>query len=364
MDASTGTGPLSRLQALRQRLAADRIEALVVSKRENVRYLSGFTGTSGALRITAEEAVLMTDSRYTEQAGAEAPGFDVETCSGAPALLATLRTPMLRVGFEAGAVGYELWHRMRGAVEDKRGGVLIPCTGLVEILRARKDATEIALIERAARIAASALEAIRPLAVPGAVERDLGLEIEFHMRRAGAESAAFDLIVASGPRAALPHGRASGRRLQAGEFVVFDIGARYEGYHSDMTRTLFIGRPGPRERALYDTVFAAQDRAIGAIRPGVTGQVVDEAARSVIGAAGHGERFGHGTGHGGGLEVHESPRIGSASADVLEAGMVVTVEPGVYLPGECGLRSEDMALVETTGCRMLTPRPASTWWQE
>ena len=369
MDTPAGTGPRPRpaalrLAALRQRLAGDRIDALVVSKRENIRYLSGFTGTAGALRIGAGEAVLMTDSRYAEQAEEEASAFDVEICSGAPALIAALRTPSLRVGFEAGAMGYELWHRMREVVEGKRGGVLIPCTGLVESLRVRKDASEIALIERAARIAASALEAVRPMAVPGAVERDLALEIEFHMRRAGAESIAFDLIVASGPRAALPHGRASGRRLQAGEFVVFDIGARFEGYHSDMTRTLFTGRPGSRERELYDTVFAAQDRAIGAIRPGVTGQVVDEAARSVIGAAGHAERFGHGTGHGVGLEVHESPRIGSASADVLESGMVVTVEPGVYLPGECGLRIEDMALVEETGCRMLTPRPGSTWWQE
>jgi Xaa-Pro aminopeptidase len=364
MDAPPGTAVAVRLQALRQRLEADGIDALVVTKRENVRYLSGFTGTSGALRVASDEAVLITDTRYAEQAGSEAPAFALEVSSGAPALLAAMRTGKRRVGFEADALWYELWHRMREAVEGKRGGVLIPCHGLVEIQRARKDAAEVARIERAAAIAAAALEAVRPMAVPGAAETDLALEIEFHMRRAGAESVAFDLIVASGPRAALPHGRASGRRLQAGEFVVFDIGARFEGYHSDMTRTLFTGRPGPRERALYDTVLAAQDRAIGAIRPGVAGRVVDEAARTVIAEAGHSEHFGHGTGHGVGLEVHESPRIGSASADVLETGMVVTVEPGVYLPGECGLRIEDMALVVETGCRMLTPRPESAWWRE
>lgn len=364
MSAATGTHTLPRVAALRRRLEADSLDALVVGKRENVRYLSGFTGTSGALRIGADEAVLLTDSRYAEQAAAEAPGFDIEIVAGPPALLAAMRTPAQRVGFEPGSLGYDLWERMRAIVEGKRGGSLIPCSGAVEALRACKDPAELVLIEKAVRIASEALEEVRTMAIPGAIERDLALEIEFRMRRAGAEAAAFDLIVASGPRAALPHGRASGKRLSAGEFVVFDIGARFEGYHSDMTRTLFIGSPGRRERALYETVLAAQERAIRAIRPGATGQVVDEAARSVIREAGHGEHFGHGTGHGVGLEVHESPRIGSASADVLEAGMVVTVEPGVYLPGECGLRIEDMAVVEATGCRILTPRGPSTWWQE
>jgi len=191
MSAATGTHTLPRVAALRRRLEVDSLDALVVGKRENVRYLSGFTGTSGALRIGADEAVLLTDSRYAEQAAAEAAGFDIEIVAGPPALVASMRTPAQRVGFETGSLGYDLWERMRAVVEGKRGGVLIPCNGAVEAFRVRKDAAELVLIENAVRIASEALEEIRTMAIPGAVERDLALEIEFRMRRAGAEAAAF-----------------------------------------------------------------------------------------------------------------------------------------------------------------------------
>ncbi len=349
---------LGRLRALFEGAGCD---ALIVCRRENVRYLSGFTGSAGALRITPADATVVTDSRYAEQAAAEAPGFAIEVASGIPALIAASRTPARRIGLEEEGVTHALWRRIRGVVEEKGPAVLIPCMGLVEGLRARKDPEEIALIEKAIAITVGAFEATRPLIRPGVTERDLALEIEFRMKQAGAENVAFDLIVASGPRAALPHGRASGRSLGAGEFVVFDIGARYEGYHSDLTRTIFTGSPGSAERSLYETVALAQRRALEAVRAGVKGGDVDEAARRVIREAGHGDRFGHGTGHGVGLEVHESPRIGAGSEDLLDHGMVVTVEPGVYLPGECGLRIEDMVVVSPGGARRLTPPNADAW---
>lgn len=351
----------SRVGKLRALLENAECDALVVCRRENVRYLSGFTGTSGALRITPQEAVLITDSRYAEQAAAEAPGFEIEVAPGSPAFLAATRTASRRIGIEEEGVSHALWRRIGGVVQEKGASILVPCGGLVEGLRARKEPAELALIERAVAIAAAALEEIRPLVRPGVTERDLALEIEFRMKRDGAENVAFDLIVASGPRAALPHGRASGRRLGAGEFVVFDIGARYEGYHSDLTRTMYTGVPGRGERTLYDTVARAQRDALEAVRPGVTGGEVDEAARRVIREAGHAGHFGHGTGHGVGLEVHESPRIGAGSEDLLDHGMVVTVEPGVYLPGKCGLRIEDMIVVSPEGSRRLTPHHDDAW---
>ena len=333
------------------------MDAIVVSNPINVRYLSGFTGTSGALRISDSDATLVTDSRYGEQAETEAPEFVIEVAGGSPSLIAAMRTVARRIGFESEATSHALWERMAGVVQDKNGGTLIPCHGLVERLRVRKSPSEIALIQRAADIIMAAYSSVLPSVKPGAVEEDLALAIENGVRRDGAEGMAFDAIVASGPRSALPHGRAFTRRIGVDEFVVFDIGARFEGYHSDMTRTVFTGKPDERATSHYKTVLEAQQAAIDAIAPGVAASEVDRAAREVIAKAGHAERFGHGTGHGVGLEVHEAPRVGSITDDVLEPGMVITVEPGIYFPGEAGVRIEDMILVEEKGHRVMTPLP-------
>jgi len=348
-----------RVDRARDLLESARIDALVVSRPENIRYLSGFTGSSAALLITCKEAVLATDSRYAEQAGAEAPGIRLEVDTGAPSVIASRVAGVARLGFESGSVTYELWERMTAASGDDCR--LVPCAGLIERLRSRKDPGELALMRRAAEIASSSFEQVMPMVAPGVVERDLALEIELRMKRAGAEAPAFDLIVASGPRASLPHGRASERVLGAREFIVFDIGARYKGYHSDLTRTLYTGRPDARARLIYGTVLRAQQAAIASIAAGAAASEVDGAARQTIGSAGFGGRFGHGTGHGVGLEVHEAPRLGPSSTDMLEDGMVVTVEPGIYLPEDTGVRIEDMVVVNAGGCTPLTTLSKDAW---
>ncbi|HKY34131.1 MAG TPA: aminopeptidase P family protein [Candidatus Polarisedimenticolia bacterium] len=359
--------PAGRLKKARAALEEAGLDALVVTSAENVRYLSGFTGSSAALAVPAAPAGdpwLVTDGRYAEQAGSEAPGFRVRIVAGAPGAAAARLAAGARVGFEAACVTWDLWQEMREALKDAGGPVLIPCRNLIEALRTRKDERELEVMERAAAIASGALEEALPLVRPGTSERDIALRIEQAMHRRGAEGPAFASIVASGPRAALPHGRASGRLLGEQELVVIDIGARFEGYHSDMTRTFFTGRPGAEARRVRETVREAQQRAIEAVRPGVAARDVDRAARQVIEDAGFAERFGHGTGHGVGLQVHEAPRVGARSEEVLEAGMVITVEPGIYLQGEGGVRIEDMVLVTGTGARVLTPASGETWCLE
>lgn len=354
-------GPDSRRDRLSALIAQEGADAFLVSRLENVRYLSGFTGSAGALLIGQAGTVLVTDSRYAEQAAVEAPGCRIHIAPGAPTLVAATITRPARLGFESEAVTHDLWERMAEAGRGGSGSVLIPCRGLVERLRIRKDPAEIAQIEEAVRVASAAFEGARRLIRPGAHERDVALEIEFRMKQEGAEDIAFDLIVASGPRSSLPHGRASGKSLRAGEFVVVDIGARVKGYHSDMTRTLYTGEPGPKQRALYETVLAAQQAGIAAVRPGVAAREVDRAARGVIEEAGHGKRFGHGTGHGVGLMIHEAPRVAPQSEETLEPGMVMTVEPGIYLPGEGGVRIEDIVVVTDDGARVMTPTPKDAW---
>ena len=364
MTPATTAESTQRRDNLRALLESAGVDALIVSKPHNVRYLSGFTGSSSALRVTGSDATLVTDSRYGEQAATEAPDCSVEVAGGAPTLIAAMRAGVRRIGFESEAVSYDQWERMAEIVQGKNGGVLVPCRGLVEQLRVRKSPSEIALIQRAADIITAAYTATLPSVGPGAVEQELALAIEESIRRDGAEGMAFDPIVASGPRSALPHGRASTRRIEADEFVVFDIGACFEGYHSDMTRTVFTGKPDGKATLHYKTVLEAQQKAIETIAPGIAASEVDRAAREVINNAGHGERFGHATGHGVGLEVHEAPRVGSIADEVLEPGMVITVEPGIYIPGEAGVRIEDMVLVEERGHRVLTPLPKNEWGLE
>ena len=329
-----------------------------------MRYLSGFTGSTAALAITLREATLITDSRYAEQAAAESPGFGIQVAPGPASVLATQTAFKLgsrKIGFEADAVSYDLWALMLGGLSNGPDAVLVPCRGQVEGLRVIKSPEELALLQKAVEITSAAFEQTLCLVRPGAVERDLALEIEFRMKQAGASELSFDLIVASGPRSSLPHGRASDRVLGAGEFVVFDIGARFRGYHSDMTRTVFTGTPKAADRELYETVLRAQLAGIESVRPGALCLDVDQAARACIEKAGHAGRFGHGTGHGVGLCVHEDPRVGPLSSEELAPGMVVTVEPGIYIPGTGGVRIEDMVVVTEDGHRVMTPTPKDTW---
>ncbi|HEY8395002.1 MAG TPA: Xaa-Pro peptidase family protein [Thermaerobacter sp.] len=345
-----------RLETLRRRMAEEKVDGIWVGSPANRRYLSGFTGSSGWLLITADRAELWTDFRYLEQAAAQAPAFEVVRHE--PDVYQHLgrragELGLTRLGFERDHLTYGQWERLRAGLPDTVE--LVPVAGWVEELRRVKDPGEIAAIRQAARIADEALLEVLAGLRPGMTEREVALQLEFAMRRRGAEGVAFDFIVASGPRSSLPHGLASERVIEEGDLVTIDYGAVYAGYASDCTRTVVIGRAGQRQREIYDIVLEAQRRAMAAVRPGATGADVDRAAREVIEAAGYGEHFGHATGHGVGLEVHEGPRLAATAGDqVLAPGMVVTVEPGIYLPGWGGVRIEDLVVVTEDGGEVLT----------
>jgi Xaa-Pro aminopeptidase len=347
-----------RLQALREQLARHRVEALLVTHLPNIFYLCGFTGSSGVLLVELERATLITDRRYTTQARDEVHVVRVRVASqgllaAVAGLLAGRRR--LKLAFEAAHVRVsqrdELLRRL-GRQVHLRGVV-----GWVEALRARKDAEELERMRASAALASRVWTEVLPLIRPGVHELELAAEIEYRMRRAGASGPAFDTIVASGARAALPHGRATVKPLQKNELVVFDWGAILRGYCSDLTRTVFLGRAPARLRKWYDAVRAAQQAAWAMLRPGVTAEAVDAAARSVLRRHGLARYFTHSTGHGLGIEVHEEPRLARRQKTCLEAGHVVTIEPGIYLPGMGGIRIEDDLAITPVGATPLTHAP-------
>lgn len=345
----------SRLQKVQAILADRQLDSLLISRPENRLYLTGFTGSSGVVLITREKAFLITDFRYVEQAGEQAPAFEVVKAeTTATAALAELcqQLSLDRIGFESDFVTVDAFRSMKKSLE---GRDLLPASGLVESLRIIKDESEIALMRKAAAIADEAWGQLLSAIKPGAVERDLAVELEFKMRRLGAEGPSFNTIVASGVRSALPHGVASDKVIQKGDLVTFDFGAQYQGYCSDTTRTVMVGEPSPKQRKIYEIVLEAQVRGVRACRPGMTGQELDEVCRSYIREKGYADAFGHGTGHGVGLAIHEEPRVSIRGSDtILKPGMVVTIEPGIYLPGWGGVRIEDSVLVTESGCERLT----------
>jgi len=339
-----------RIGALRAFIAGQGLDAVVVAKPENRRYFSGFTGSSGLLLVGADAARLITDFRYIEQAARQAPEFAVVRHSSD--MYETLAAEIQaigggRIGFESDYVAWDACQKMGEFVEK-----LVPLH--LDKLRMVKDEAELASLRVAVRLADAAFDHILSFIRPGVSERDIALELEFFMRKKGAEKAAFDIIVASGPRSALPHGVASDKRIAAGEFVTMDFGAVFEGYHSDITRTVVVSKASARQREIYDLVRAAQQAGLDAIAAGRLGREVDEAARRVIGDAGYGDYFGHGLGHGLGLAIHEEPRLSPTGDVLLAPNMTVTVEPGVYLPEWGGVRIEDTVVVTAGGAEVLT----------
>ena len=341
---------VSRLRALLRRSG---LEAFLILDLKNIRYLTGFTGSDGALVVGAGKPVLLVDGRYTTQARKQAPGTRVvlyrDKVSGIAEALSA--GGVEHVGFEPAVATVELLSSLRRKSKQVRWKPLQRELGAI---RAVKDPGEITQIRRAIRIAAGALGSTLGRIRPGVCERDIAVELEYTMRSMGAEAPAFDTIIASGPNSALPHARPGSRKIRPGDFVVIDYGAVWRGYHSDETCTFAVGSAGRRHERIYAVVKEAHDRALEAVRPGVACRDVDAAARGVIEKAGYGPLFSHGTGHGVGLDVHEAPRLSTLSDAVLEKGMVITIEPGIYLPGFGGVRIEDTVLVEKGGARVLT----------
>jgi Xaa-Pro aminopeptidase len=347
--------------ALRSLLAANRVDALLVTKRENVRYITGFTGSTGFLLLTPSGGYFITDSRYATQSEREVAGYRVEIIRSGEQLIDRVarlvkKRDVGRLGYEPGDLTVGLYQRLkRGLAPTRLHGV---SKKGVETLRIVKQEGEIEALTEAVRRAEQAFRAIRRKLKPGAEERSIAVAMEQVMRRRGAARAAFDLIVASGERGALPHGIAAGRRMKQGDLVVVDFGAECDGYYSDMTRTVYLGkRLTGVKRKIYETVQRAQEAAMARVRPGVAFREIDMAARDTIREAGFGDYFGHGTGHGIGLEVHEPPYVGPNSEETVRQGMVFTVEPGIYIPGVGGVRIEDMVFVTADGCRPLTTLP-------
>ena len=350
-----GTQHAKRLKALLAELAGRKLDCLVVTHPANWYYLTGFTGESGALVISANGTTLLTDGRFTVQAGEETRGVRIELVQGGlfPAVGVFLRKKGYgRVGYDANQLTVNQWNTLRKALESKARG--IEATGLVERLRMRKDAQELAVMRKAAILAGEVLEGVLKLVKPGVRESELGAEIEYQMKKRGASGASFETIVASGERGALPHARPTAKKLRKNELVVLDLGAILGHYCSDMTRTVHVGRASKRVREWYQSVQEAQEAAVNAVQAGVTCGEVDAAAREVLKKNGLEQYFVHSTGHGLGLEVHEEPRVARGQTVRLEAGNVITIEPGVYVEGVGGIRIEDDVVVEAGRNEVLT----------
>jgi Xaa-Pro aminopeptidase len=335
------------------------VDGVLVTDADNRRYLSGFTGSAGQLLISTSAAVLLTDFRYVEQATGQATEFEVSKTEGqAWAAVAdqAQRLGVRRLGFEADQVTYDQHARLQAALAEKAPEVtLVPLAGFVEGVRQTKDPAEVEIIRRAVTIADRAFEAVAASLVPGVTEREVAWQLEMHMRQHGAEGVSFPIIVASGPNGAMPHHRPTDRQIKAGEPIVIDMGCRYQGYCSDMTRTITLGEPEPIFWEVYRTVLRAQQACEDGLKAGMLGKEGDLLARDVIAAAGHAEHFGHGTGHGVGLAVHENPYLSPSRGDMaVRERAVVTVEPGIYLPGWGGVRIEDMVVIGGTRSLILT----------
>jgi Xaa-Pro aminopeptidase len=354
---------IARIGRLRRRLTKAGLSGLLVTHLPDLRYLSGFTGSSAALAVTRRAARLFTDGRYTAQAADEVKSANVQIISGSPAVAAVqwlaAQPGAETAGFDPAWTSVAELTRLKAALPTKlRRSFLSPLAApLVEPLRNIKDDEELAVMSEAALIGCKLFEHILGFLRPGRKEIEVAAELEYKARLLGAEGMSFETIVASGVRSALPHGRATDTRLPRKGFVTLDFGIILRGYCSDMTRTVFLGKPNATERSAYEAVLETQEAGVLAVRPGARCGDVDEAARGVLRKAGLAEAFSHSTGHGVGLEIHESPRIGAGQTNRLQAGMVVTIEPGIYLPGQFGIRIEDMVAVTLAGGQVLTPAP-------
>jgi len=340
-------------------LKKNNIDALLVTEINHVRYLSGFTGTNGIVALAPPKSYFLTDFRYAVQAQKEVKECQV-IVAGRQLVRELSRIPAfsdskkMRVGVEADFVSLSLLDKLRESIPF---ATFTPTTQLIESLSILKDSDEISRLKKAVKIADKAFSEVIDIIKPGLKERDIALEIEYKMKSLGAENPSFDTIVASGLRSSMPHGRASDKVLRKGDFVTLDFGCFYRGYASDITRTVVLGKATEKQKKIYGIVLMAQRAACRAVKPGLACSRLDGVARDIIMKAGYGDYFGHGLGHGLGMLIHDRPVLSQESNDVLEPGMVVTIEPGIYIPNWGGVRIEDDVLVSATGAEVLSKSP-------
>ena len=345
----------ARVGRFRSRMIEGTHHAVLLLNLQHIRYLVGFTGSDGALLVGDNVIFLLVDGRYVTQAKneTEVEVIEYQDKMDGVAQIA-VKSGLKKIGFDPS----EIYHNQFEFLKAKLQGIeLEPVGKEIETIRCIKDQNEIEQIRKAAGIASSAFLSMLNLIKSGVEERELALELEYKMKVAGAESAAFEVIFASGPNSALPHARPGKRKLDSGDFVVVDYGAKYRGYHSDETCTVGLGDVTKEQELVYSIVKNAHDKGLEKVRSGIACSDIDFAVRSVIDESGYGSFFGHGTGHGVGLDVHEAPRISKRSEMVLETGMVITIEPGIYFPEKWGVRIEDLVLVKQEGCEILSQVP-------
>lgn len=348
-----------RITRLRAKMARNGYAAMMVLGMVNIRYLCGFTGTDGALIVTDRRVVFLTDSRYTCQAQQQVSADDVVEYSDniegiASQLVSAVNATAGKIGFEAKLVSVDKCRRLQQKCAEFE---FVPADDVLTMIRQIKDESEIDCLQHAAQLNFEALSALLPTIKVGVSEVDLALELEFKLRKMGGEDKAFDFIVASGTRGAMPHGVATDKKLHNGELITIDYGTKYQGYYSDETVTLALGDVPQELHKIYDIVLQAHDLALAGLAVSIPARDIDKIARQFIVDQGYGEYFGHGLGHGIGLEVHESPTISPRSEAFLEAGMVFTIEPGIYVPGLGGVRIEDTVALTADGYRRLTKMP-------
>ncbi|MBI4468261.1 MAG: aminopeptidase P family protein [Acidobacteria bacterium] len=344
-----------RLRVCRAALSRSGLDVALISHLPNIRYLTGFTGSNGLLLLSADRDLFLTDPRYALQAARQVNGSIsvVEGPLEQAAVVEVGRMSVSRVGFESARVS----HKIARFLDQSAGPATkwIATENLIEEIRIAKAPDEVAILRRAIELTSAVFDEFVTEIRPGRPERELASLLEWKLRQAGAAKLSFETIIASGPRAALPHGIASDRVLEPGEFVVCDFGIVLDGYCSDITRTVFLGKPDDRARGVYAAVLEAQSRCEAALCAGISCHAADALARDVIASRGYGEYYQHSTGHGIGLEVHEAPRLGKNASGIIPPGAVVTVEPGVYIPDWGGVRIENMVLVREGGVEVLTP---------
>lgn len=332
-----------------------KLDGAIIYKPENRRYVSGFTGTSGYALITLDRAIFITDFRYIDQSTKECIGYEVVKHSNERTIYSIINDlGIKKLGFEEDFVTYSQYKEFEKKLDSIS---LMPLEGSLSKLRTIKDQEEIELIQKAASIADEAFLHICDYIKEGMTEKEIALELETYMKKKGATGTSFDTIVASGIRSSLPHGVASDKIVEKGDFITIDFGCIYNGYCSDMTRTIVLGKASEKQKEIYSIVLEAQMKALEAIRAGITGIEADKVARDVIESKGYGQYFGHGLGHGVGLEVHEMPRLSPIGEDTLQPGMVVTDEPGIYIPDFGGVRIEDLLVITEDGHRVLSKSP-------